>query len=553
MLNRTYYSREKMISMYIFKHIKKLLVFALVFTTSVNAAEWQWSTKLNAYVSPETNDFPRAFLWIPPQCKQVQAVIVGQHNMLEEGIFEHAGFRQKMSKLGIAQLWITPGISYEWDSKANFQQIFDQLLDSLAEISGYSELKFAPIIPIGHSAMATFPWNFAAQNPKRTLAVISLKGDAPNTNLTGYGRANLDWSNFDISGIPGLMIMGEYEWWDARLQPALDYKKTHTKSCVSFLCDAGRGHFDYSEQLVHYLALFIEKSVKYRLPKNSKLNEIVTLISVNPENGWLLERWYKDSIPYTKAATFTKFKGNKNNAFWYFDKEMIRETERINARQRAKKEQYIGFVQNEKLLTFDPKSHARINARFEPEADGLTFHVKAVFTDTLRTKIVKDHAKGNAVITRICGSVRKVSDTTFTVQFYRMGLNNSKRTGDIWLIAANDGDKNYKSTVQQLNIRIPYRNVVGKQQQITFDSIPDINQTIKSVDLHAVSDSGLPVCFYIREGPAEIKDGKLVLRKIPPRTKFPVKVTVVAWQYGRSVEPKVQTANPEIREFYIKQ
>ena len=539
--------------MYLFKHIKKILVFALVFTTSVNAAEWQWSTKLNAYISPETNDHPRAFLWIPPQCKQVQAVIVGQHNMLEERVFEDAGFRQKMSKLGIAQLWITPGISYEWDSKANFQQIFDQLLDSLAEISGYSELKFAPIIPIGHSAMATFPWNFAAQNPERTLAVISLKGDAPNTNLTGYGRANLNWSNFDISGIPGLMIMGEYEWWDARLQPALDYKKTHTKSCVSFLCDAGRGHFDYSEQLVHYLALFIEKSVKYRLPKNSKLNEIVTLISVNPENGWLLERWYKDSIPYTKAATFTKFKGNKNNAFWYFDKEMIRETERINARQRAKKEQYIGFVQNEKLLTFEPKLHARINARFEPEADGLTFHVKAVFTDTLRTKIVTNHAKGKSLITRICGPVEKVNDSTFTVRFYRMGLNNSKRTGDIWLVAANDGDKNYKSTVQQLNIRIPHRNVVGKQQQITFDSIPDINQTIKSVDLHAVSDSGLPVCFYIREGPAEIKDGKLVLRKIPPRTKFPVKVTVVAWQYGRSVELKVQTANPEIREFYVKQ
>lgn len=536
------------------KGVKYLMLFLLVSATiTATAAEWQWSTQLQSFVSAETNDHPRAFLWIPPQCKQVQAIIVGQHNMLEEGVFEDAGFRRKMSKLGIAQLWITPGISYEWDSKANFQQIFDQLFDSLAEISGYSELKFAPIIPIGHSAMATFPWNFAAQNPERTLAVISLKGDAPNTNLTGYGRANIDWSNYDISGIPGLMIMGEYEWWDARLQPALDYKKTHPTSCVSFLCDAGRGHFDYSGQLVNYIGLFIEKSVKYRLPKTIKLNEPIKLIPVNPEKGWLAERWHKDAIPASKAATYADYKGDKNNAFWYFDKEMTRKAECINARQRAKKEQYIGFVQNEKLLTFEPKLHARINASFEPEADGLTFHVKAVFTDTLRTKIVKDHAKGKAVITRICGPIQKVNDTTFTVRFYRMGLNNSKRTGDIWLVATNEGDKKYKSTVQQLNIRIPYRNVAGKQQQITFDSIPDINQTIKSVDLHAVSDSGLPVCFYIREGPAEIKDGKLVLRKIPPRTKFPVKVTVVAWQYGRSVEPKVQTANPEIREFYVKQ
>jgi len=54
------------------------------------------------------------------------------------------------------------------------------------------------------------------------------------------------------------------------------------------------------------------------------------------------------------------------------------------------------------------------------------------------------------------------------------------------------------------------------------------------------------------EGPAEIKDGKLVLTKIPPRAKYPVKVTVVAWQYGRGVEPKVQTAEPVSRSFYIE-
>ena len=37
--------------------------------------------------------------------------------------------------------------------------------------------------------MATFPWNFAAWNPERTLAIISYHGDAPRTNLTGYGGA----------------------------------------------------------------------------------------------------------------------------------------------------------------------------------------------------------------------------------------------------------------------------------------------------------------------------------------------------------------------------
>jgi hypothetical protein len=33
------------------------------------------------------------------------------------------------------------------------------------------------------------------------------------------------------------------------------------------LCDAGRGHFDFSDRLVDYLAMFIRKSAAARLPK----------------------------------------------------------------------------------------------------------------------------------------------------------------------------------------------------------------------------------------------------------------------------------------------
>ena len=43
-----------------------------------------------------------------------------------------------------------------------------------------------------------------------------------------------------------------------------------------------------------------------------------------------------------------------------------------------------------------------------------------------------------------------MNDTTFTVRFYRMGMDNPRRTGDIWLLAANEGDGKYKSAVQQL-------------------------------------------------------------------------------------------------------
>jgi hypothetical protein len=38
---------------------------------------------------------------------------------------------------------------------------------------------------------------------------------------------------------------------------------------------------------------------------------------------------------------------------------------------------------------------------------------------------------------------------------------------------------------------------------------------------------------------------------IPPRSRFPVKVTVVAWQWGRSIEPKLKSADPVERTFWI--
>ena len=72
-----------------------------------------------------------------------------------------------------------------------------------------------------------------------------------------------------------------------------------------------------------------------------------------------------------------------------------------------------------------------------------------------------------------------------------------------------------------------------------------------SLSLKATSDYGLPVSYYIKEGPAEIEGDQIVFTPIPPRSKFPVKVTVVAWQYG--IAGKVQTAEPVERSFYISQ
>lgn len=532
---------------------RRFLILCFVFTcVSLNlSAEWQWSVQIPGVVSSETGGHPQAFLWIPSDCNRVKAVVVGTHNMSEETLFENPLFRERMSEADIALVWITPGWDQKWDVETGSQQAFDKMMEDLAEVSGYGELKYAPVVPLGHSAMATFPWNFAAWNPERTLAVISLHGDAPRTNLTGYGRENLEWGRTrNIDGIPGLMIEGEYEWWEARVNPALAFRMMYPGSCISFLCDTGRGHFDVADRTAEYIALFLKKALYYRLGEDADDGQKVRLKKLNPQDGWLAERWRADGRKRAKADPFGQYKGNEHDAFWYFDREMAELTENRYRQEVGKRQQYLGFMQQGELIAYRPESHVRMDARFLPEADGITFHLKPVFTDSLRRVLSEEHAGTQPKISRICGPVRQVDDTTFVVSFYRMGMNNKRRTGEIYLLASHDGDKRYKSAVQELSFRIPYRQTEGKRQCILFPGLPDVSADAQSLALEAVSDCGLPVYYYVKEGPAEIVDGKLVFTRIPPCSKFPLKVTVVAWQYG--IAGEVQTAEPVERSFFIQ-
>ena len=81
--------------------MKKLQIFLMIGLCFVFAlpqsiaAEWQWSVTIPSVVSAETEAHPQAFLWIPADCRQVKAVVVGQHNMCEETLFENSSPSRK--------------------------------------------------------------------------------------------------------------------------------------------------------------------------------------------------------------------------------------------------------------------------------------------------------------------------------------------------------------------------------------------------------------------------------------------------------------------------
>ena len=104
---------------------------ALASNRHVSGAEWQWSVPMGKGL---------AFLWIPPECQHVRAVVVGQNNMIEQGILEHPAFRKTLAAEDIAEVFVAPPFDFvfQFDQGAGLQ--FDDMMNRLADVSGYSEL-----------------------------------------------------------------------------------------------------------------------------------------------------------------------------------------------------------------------------------------------------------------------------------------------------------------------------------------------------------------------------------------------------------------------------
>lgn len=507
----------------------------------------------------------RAFLWVPPSSARVRAVVVGQNNMIEEGILEHRAFRATLSELGIAEVFVAPPFDHVFNFSTGAGDRFESMMRALAEVSGYEELASAPVVPIGHSACASYPWNFAAWNPGRTLAILSVKGDAPQTDLTGSGKPNPEWGDRRIDGIPGLMVMSEYEWWDARLVPALQFRANHPKVPIALLADVGHGHFDALDPLVEFLADFIRHAAAARLSEDP----YVPLRAVDPASGWLVDRWRGDEPLRAPAAPTASYTGDRAEAFWCFARAMARATEAYYTTSRSRRRQQVDF-QIAGALAPISTTHAGVELTAALEPDGVTFRLGAEFIAPLPPKVpiaAKDkapppkvvtperapagtHAAGFVQIACITGPVLQVGPNLFRVQLNRAAPTTQGRASDIWLLAWHPGDTEYKATVQQALVHLP-SNPATAEQHLSFPRIESLSRGETSLRLTATSDAGLPVYYYVREGPAELDGDVIRLTAIPVRAKRPMSVTVVAWQPGVIGAAGVKAAAPIEQSFTI--
>lgn len=366
----------------------------------------------------------RVCVRLPRGASEVKAVLYCHQNMTEEVLFRSSCFTRQMDSLGVAMAFIQSG-SQNWDVADGCQARFERIMSDVAIGTEHPEIETAPIIPFGHSAQATFPWNFAAWNPDRTLCIISFHGDAPRTNLCGYGRANIEWGRTrNIDRIPGLMIEGEYEWWDARVRPALAFRMMYPDSRISFLCDAGKGHFDLCEETQDYIARFIAKS----------------LDNPRPEGGVYYSRWNEDGSEST----------NPYEMFWYHDEEMVDLTKARYKESRGKKMQYVSARLDGVVIPYDTTKHIKMNASVKAEE----FTIEPIFVNEKRDALSSEHAHVRPRVVLISGPAIQTGEYTFRLDHDYFGADPRRLWSGITVCIEADGDEEYKSAVQELNVMV---------------------------------------------------------------------------------------------------
>jgi hypothetical protein len=544
---------------------------------ALSAGVWQWSVPIPSL------EGRRAYLWVPPECQRVRGLVVACQNMLEEPLFERPAFRDACAENGLGLVLIFSGHDRGDDDKnpnhpkRSYLDIFlnpnypngqedpksagedlQKALDGLANESGYSEIKYAPLMPVGHSSAGSFVWHLYRWDPSRIFAVMPFKTGAKDDGPTGIPifDINSEWfeyGDWDMHNVSLVEPDG-----GARIVRA----RTHSPdSLYGYYVDIGCGHCNASDDAIPIIRLFLKKAVSARIPDDAPKDGPVTLRRIATDSGWLLDPTLFGKAD-GKPAAYKDYSGDPNKAFWYLDEEMAEAVQNHLIAQLGKKPQQIGFIRDGALST-----DARMFS-FSPTFlnDAGTFQLSAAYVNHIDHAKFGDHdssyyppgtmldTDGPPILYRVnSGGVVQTGPNTFRICPRDGPILPQGNPWEPTLVAYSLGDSQHRPTEHPAHVNVSIINHAGAAQTIDFEKISDPKSTqLAPIDLHAKASSGLPVIFYVASGPATISVNKLSFDKIPIRAKFPIRVRVSAFQWGRSGNPQVQSVGPVTQEFFIQ-
>ena len=521
------------------------------FMQSGTCKSWPDSSKTDATL----------YLWIPENCRKVRGLLIMCSNVPEHRLVGHTAIRKVCESNDLGIVWGVPSfmnfrkssskdnktlnMALEYRTTVNFLQ---QLLNGLANSSGYPEIATVPWLPMGESGHLLMVDALVEDSPDRCMAGIWIK----NNHLPPKNRE-----------VPALVIFGTSQEWgqdkgDIRTRwnnigpeydKVLKELQQHPNWPLSYVIDGTSGHFDCSERITKYLASYIDLVAKARLSgyESPKLRSVI------------LNRGYTTDLPVTGHANCsvrpkTESSPEGKSLPWYFDQSTAREAQAIASIDWKAKTQLPGFLDSKgNVLPYDFNGITNFSS-LEMEEDGITFRIRGVMVDKIPASFVGggeklDKVPGEPVAEWLCGPVEPLGKNKF-----RISLDRTYEKGATYIGLRQKGNDSIRGIFEPAGINVrAIQNNEGKPQTITFEKIQDVKAGTKSIRLKAKSDAGLPVRFFIVAGPATIKNDRLVFTKIPPGSRFPLEVIVAAWQWGRSIVPKVKTANIIRQAFNIIQ
>jgi len=521
------------------------LAFLGLFTNRAHAAVYQFAVPARDAGGREI----KAFLWVPPDAERIRGVLVGGMTVIEPELAGDPRIRAACAAQQLAIVFFTPALDALFNyHDGNPGAALQAALTDLAKVSGYKEIAVAPLLPYGHSVSSIFASRVMQAEPERCFAGLPFKG--------ALEPAPADRANA-LLGIPILAIKGQFEEfgpgpsgvlrsfedrgaaWKSVRDTLLQLRAKDDHYLVSLLVEPGASHFTWSDNVAQYTASFIQKAAALRIPDwpidspaPPKLN------AIDPASGALTSADF-ETPNEPAAAAYKEYKGDPKTAYWHPDLELAKAWEAIEA-DTQKKPQFVTFA--------DPGSGAPISAEGDMR---MNLPAKWVGPDTLKVAGVYldqppakyppvsgpvGHAAGPILFRTFAGPFEQTGPDTF-----RVGINGQESIRAEFL-AYQPGDSIYRHAEQPARVRIPERLTDGQAQTITFQPIPALRVNSAPLELKATSTSGLPVRFYVESGPAVIEGNTLKVAEVPKRASFPIKITVVAYQYGSAIAPLVQSA-----------
>lgn len=497
----------------------------------------------------EPHDF-KAYLWIPPHCEKLRGVIVTQQNVGEQVFSEHPLIRAVCAKHDLAILWCYPAIDMRFrERREDATKLLENVLVKLGRVSGYDELGRVGWITFGHSSTTIFSHHLAVARPERTIAILTAKGFYNLPDLDRYEgpvfysagqfpewkQPTHDWTAHGAS-LPDLAALRE--------QQAKHFR------ALSYVEENGGGHFDYSEPFMRFLALWLDKAAQYRLNADGSIRPL------DLDAGWVVDLRTPLPLPPMTMAPYAQATGALRNAPWFFDRETAEAAVALMGGNWQRKNQIVGFANLDGMPAAFHKSGIADPVPMQVADDGVTItRIPTTFLEQLPAGFTQAGMKFG----HVAGAPRTLERVSgvFAVEDgkYRIKLNRGYPETPNFIAVRTPGNAEYRPSVQPGRLVVPEYSD-GLAQTIDFAPLADVRLAAdraqsRTIPLRATSSRGLKVEYFVREGPARIAGDRLELLPLPPRTHYPVRVTVVAWQLGHGGASPVSAAPMVERSFLL--